>query len=63
MIGILRNGLNMNGVSSFVQQIIIGTVILLTVWIDQLRSKRSTRVRVFAEQEQPEKRGASAASA
>ena len=36
VIGILRNGLNMNGVSAFTQQIIIGLVILLTVWIDQL---------------------------
>ena len=40
VIGILRNGLNMNGVSSFIQQIIIGVVILLTVWIDQMRNKR-----------------------
>lgn len=40
VIGILRNGLNMNGVSSFVQQIIIGLVILLTVWIDQKRNRR-----------------------
>ncbi len=47
VIGILRNGLNMNGVSSFVQQIIIGCVILLTVWIDQLRNKPSSRVRVL----------------
>jgi ribose transport system permease protein len=40
LIGILRNGLNMGGVSSFTQQIIIGLVILLTVWIDQLRNRR-----------------------
>ncbi|HEY4075013.1 MAG TPA: ABC transporter permease [Herbaspirillum sp.] len=40
VIGILRNGLNMNGVSSFIQQIIIGLVILLTVWIDQMRNRR-----------------------
>jgi ribose/xylose/arabinose/galactoside ABC-type transport system permease subunit/ABC-type sugar transport system substrate-binding protein len=40
VIGILRNGLNMNGVSSFMQQIIIGLVILLTVWIDQMRNRR-----------------------
>ena len=39
VIGILRNGLNMNGVSSFIQQIIIGLVILLTVWIDQKRNR------------------------
>jgi ribose transport system permease protein len=40
VIGILRNGLNMNGVSSFIQQIIIGLVIILTVLIDQLRNRR-----------------------
>ncbi|MGY4830063.1 ABC transporter permease [Sphaerotilaceae bacterium SBD11-9] len=40
VIGILRNGLNMGGVSAFVQQIIIGLVILLTVWIDQMRNRR-----------------------
>ncbi|SDH68858.1 ABC transporter permease [Pseudomonas abietaniphila] len=40
-IGILRNGLNMLGVSSFTQQIIIGVVILLTVCIDQLRNRKS----------------------
>ncbi|RZL40709.1 MAG: ABC transporter permease [Rubrivivax sp.] len=40
VIGILRNGLNMNGISSFTQQIIIGLVILVTVWIDQLRNRR-----------------------
>ncbi|RQP24887.1 ABC transporter permease [Piscinibacter terrae] len=40
VIGILRNGLNMGGVSAFVQQIIIGLVILLTVWIDQMRHRR-----------------------
>lgn len=40
IIGILRNGLNMNGVSSFTQQIVIGLVILVTVWIDQLRNRR-----------------------
>jgi ribose transport system permease protein len=39
VIGILRNGLNMNGISSFVQQIIIGLVILLTVWIDRKRNQ------------------------
>jgi ribose transport system permease protein len=30
----------MNGVSSFIQQIIIGLVILGTVWIDQMRNRR-----------------------
>lgn len=40
VIGILRNGLNMGGVSAFIQQIVIGLVILLTVWIDQMRQRR-----------------------
>lgn len=40
VIGILRNGLNMNGVSSFVQQIIIGCVIIGTVYLDHLRNKK-----------------------
>jgi ribose transport system permease protein len=40
VIGILRNGLNMGGVSAFIQQIIIGLVIILTVWIDQMRHRR-----------------------
>jgi len=40
VIGILRNGLNMGGVSAFIQQIVIGLVILLTVWIDQMRHRR-----------------------
>ena len=39
VIGILRNGLNMGGVSAFTQQIVIGLVILLTVWIDQMRHR------------------------
>ncbi len=41
IIGVLRNGLNMLGVSSFVQQIVIGGVLIVAVYIDQLRNKRS----------------------
>ncbi len=40
IIGILRNGLNMAGVSSFIQQIVIGVVVILAVYVDQLRSRR-----------------------
>ena len=40
IIGVLRNGLNMNGVSAFVQQIIIGLVIIVTVALDQLRQTK-----------------------
>ncbi|QQM33161.1 ABC transporter permease (plasmid) [Martelella lutilitoris] len=41
IIGILRNGLNMAGVSAFIQQIVIGFVVISAVWIDHVRSRRS----------------------
>ncbi|WP_241557972.1 ABC transporter permease [Falsirhodobacter deserti] len=40
IIGILRNGLNMAGVSAFIQQIVIGLVVIGAVWIDQVRNRR-----------------------
>ena len=40
IIGILRNGLNMAGVSAFIQQIVIGAVVIGAVWIDQMRNRR-----------------------
>lgn len=39
IIGVLRNGLNLLGVSPFVQQIIIGVVIALAVMLDVLRRR------------------------
>ncbi|MGF1695441.1 substrate-binding domain-containing protein [Vibrio lamellibrachiae] len=45
IIGVLRNGLNMNGVSFFVQQIVIGGVIIATVAYDQYRMHRTTTVK------------------
>ncbi|MDH6629149.1 ribose transport system permease protein [Streptomyces sp. LBL] len=42
IIGVLRNGLNLLGVSPFVQQIVIGVVIALAVMLDVLR-RRDTR--------------------
>jgi len=39
IIGILRNGLNMAGVSAFIQQIVIGFVVIGAVWIDQMRNR------------------------
>jgi ribose transport system permease protein len=43
IMGILRNGLNLLGLSSFTQQIIIGTVIILAVLVDMaLRKDRKT---------------------
>ncbi|PZX10849.1 monosaccharide ABC transporter membrane protein (CUT2 family) [Palleronia aestuarii] len=41
IIGILRNGLNMSGVSAFIQQIVIGFVVIGAVWIDQIRNRPS----------------------
>jgi ribose transport system permease protein len=40
IIGILRNGLNMAGVSAFIQQIVIGFVVIGAVWIDQMRNRQ-----------------------
>lgn len=40
IIGVLRNGLNLNGVNVFVQQILIGVVIAVTVSFDMLKSKK-----------------------
>lgn len=40
IIGVLRNGLNMAGVSAFIQQIIIGVVVILAVFVDQMRNRR-----------------------
>lgn len=40
--GVLRNGLNLLGISSFLQQIVIGMVIIVAVLVDSLvKSKRS----------------------
>lgn len=46
IIGVLRNGLNMNGVSFFVQQILIGSVIIATVAYDQYRVHNATKVKL-----------------
>lgn len=40
IIGVLRNGLNMADVSAFIQQIVIGFVVIGAVWIDQMRNRR-----------------------
>jgi len=39
LIGVLRNGLNLMNVSSYIQQVVVGFVILLAVMIDQIRKK------------------------
>jgi ribose/xylose/arabinose/galactoside ABC-type transport system permease subunit len=39
LIGILRNGLNLQNVDSYVQQIVVGVVILLAVMLDQYKKR------------------------
>jgi ribose transport system permease protein len=39
LIGILRNGLNLLNVGSYVQMVVLGVVILLAVLLDQMRTK------------------------
>lgn len=40
LIAVLRNGLNLLDVESYVQQVVVGAVILLAVMVDQLRVKK-----------------------
>jgi ribose/xylose/arabinose/galactoside ABC-type transport system permease subunit len=39
LIGVLRNGLNLLNVESYVQQVVVGVVILLAVMVDQWRRR------------------------
>lgn len=43
IMGLIKNGLNLNNVSSFWQQILIGAIIILAVYIDVLRRDLGTR--------------------
>ena len=43
IMGLIKNGLNLNDVSSFWQQILIGAIIVLAVYIDVLRRELGTR--------------------
>ena len=40
IMAVLRNGLNLLGVSSFIQQIVIGSVIIVAVLIDMALKRR-----------------------
>ena len=40
LIAVLRNGLNLLNVNSYVQQVIVGVVILLAVMLDQFRRRK-----------------------
>ncbi|MBN2031188.1 ribose ABC transporter permease [bacterium] len=42
IMGVLRNGLNLLGISSFIQQIIIGSVIIVAVLVDMALKKHQT---------------------
>jgi len=39
LIGVLRNGLNLLNVGSYVQMVVLGVVILLAVLLDQIRGR------------------------
>jgi ribose transport system permease protein len=43
IMGVLQNGLNLLGVQSYFQQVAIGAVLILAVWIDQLQSARERK--------------------
>ncbi|WP_420892718.1 ABC transporter permease, partial [Pseudomonas corrugata] len=43
IMGLLRNGLNINNVSAFWQMILIGFVIIFAVYIDVLRRRAGVR--------------------
>jgi ribose transport system permease protein len=43
IMGVLQNGLNLLAVSSFYQQMAIGTVLVLAVWLDQINRARRLR--------------------
>jgi ribose transport system permease protein len=44
IMGVLRNGLNLLGVSSYLQQVAIGTVIIVAVLVDMMLRRRARRV-------------------
>ena len=43
IMGVLQNGLNLLGVQSYYQQVAIGAVLILAVWIDQLQSAKERK--------------------
>jgi ribose transport system permease protein len=40
IMGLLSNGSDLLGISPYLQQAIIGAVIILVVWVDELRRRR-----------------------
>jgi ribose/xylose/arabinose/galactoside ABC-type transport system permease subunit len=43
IMGVLQNGLNLLAVRPFYQQIAIGAVLVLAVWLDRINSKEGRR--------------------
>jgi ribose/xylose/arabinose/galactoside ABC-type transport system permease subunit len=43
IMGVLQNGLNLLGVQSYYQQVAIGAVLILAVWIDQLQTSKERK--------------------
>jgi ribose transport system permease protein len=43
IMGLLSNGSDLLGISPYLQQAIIGAVIILVVWVDELRRRKMTR--------------------
>lgn len=50
LISVIRNGLNLVGASSYLQQIVIGAVIILAVFIDVMREQLEMKARRLAAQ-------------
>ena len=46
VVAILRNGMNLNGVSSFWQQVILGVLIIAAVYIDARRVRMQRQKKV-----------------
>jgi ribose transport system permease protein len=44
IVAVLRNGLNLNGINSFWQQVILGVLIVLVVYVDTLKTKKERAV-------------------
>ena len=49
IIGVIRNGLNLLGVDSFQQQVVIGVVIILAVYYDRIRSENQLSTKYIEE--------------
>jgi ribose transport system permease protein len=47
LISVISNGLNLLNVSSFLQQVVIGSVIILAVLVDSLKNNRGFNIKLF----------------